>query len=337
MAKEDEKKSKEESHTVHERTLNYYKKTVSLLSVALEVFFLFFIGAIIFLFVASNDASIAHYDNEVLLTQINALKSQIGVLEDQVIVSQLGLPSSQLYHDQFITTFLLRNNIPMNITVQVDDMLAQIQEGYQRRELVQEVNIPMHTKYAQKCYDFALFCATDPSDILSLKNYYGEELQSLKSQGSEYVVLPLGIGTSSVMDFRDFVSPTGFEDELKNLYITRKNDREFLEDIWFIVSSLTSYSQEIKESPRYPLETLLLGGGDCEDTAILFASMLTAANTPWKISFLYTDINNPSAPLNFNHVLVHVDTGVEEFFVETTGHQVMEPYQEVSGSFLRIS
>ena len=43
MVKEGEHKDHEKDHVIHERKLRYYKKTVQLLTFALEMFFLFFI------------------------------------------------------------------------------------------------------------------------------------------------------------------------------------------------------------------------------------------------------------------------------------------------------
>jgi len=43
------------------------------------------------------------------------------------------------------------------------------------------------------------------------------------------------------------------------------------------------------EWPLYPLETLVDGVGDCEDTAILFVSLLRAQGIPCKLAFVDTD------------------------------------------------
>lgn len=62
-----------------------------------------------------------------------------------------------------------------------------------------------------------------------------------------------------------------------------ETDYDFLYETWNIVSQLMVYSEDIGETPRYPLETFLAGGGDCEDTAILFASMIIAAPVDWDV------------------------------------------------------
>lgn len=55
------------------------------------------------------------------------------------------------------------------------------------------------------------------------------------------------------------------------------------------------------DHPLYPLETLADGYGDCEDTAILFVSLLQALNIPSKLAFV--DTNNDRTP---DHVLAFV-------------------------------
>lgn len=337
MVEEGEKRD----HVIHERKLRYYKKTVQLLSVSLEVFVLFFIAAIVFLFVAGVDVQTLEAQNIQLLSQQQVLETKLLTAQEttffqESMLNSLSLPISQLKDDQFVASFIFPNGVFANITVELSDIFSQIQLGYQRRELVEEVNIPMHARYAQYCFNFALFCADDPTDIVELKNYYSSELDVLRLSSPQYIVLPLGATTKTVMDFRDFVTPGGFEEEVQTWFRERKSDEEFLEQLWFIVSQLSSYTGDIKETPRYPLETLLLGGGDCEDMAILFASMLYAADSNWKISFLYTDLQHPEFPYKFNHVLVHVDTGKEEFFIETTNKEMMNPYELVTGELLVI-
>ncbi len=56
------------------------------------------------------------------------------------------------------------------------------------------------------------------------------------------------------------------------------------------------------EWPRYPLETLVDGEGDCEDTAILFVSLLKAQGIACRLAFVDTD--EDAFP---DHVLVLVE------------------------------
>lgn len=40
---------------------------------------------------------------------------------------------------------------------------------------------------------------------------------------------------------------------------------KFIYETWNIATQPTAYSEDIGETPRYPLKTFLAGGGDCEE------------------------------------------------------------------------
>jgi uncharacterized protein YdcH (DUF465 family) len=135
---------------------------------------------------------------------------------------------------------------------------------------------------------------------------------------------------STVVDFRPFVDSYPFRQVVDSVYYGSRNDDEFIRELWFITTQLANYNEEFGEHPRYALETFLAGGGDCEDTAILLASMLRAAPVNWRIGLYYMDTNSPQHPINPNHVMVRVQTGTREYLIETTNNQHMEPYQSIS-------
>ena len=127
-------------------------------------------------------------------------------------------------------------------------------------------------------------------------------------------------------DFSSFISPDEFRNVIPELYMKSSTPQDFISRVWRMVGQLSNYASEDIETPRYPLETLLAGGGDCEDLSILFASMIKAAPVDWYVDILYVDsknINNPQEP---DHVVVFINTGDETFIVETTSDQVMLPY-----------
>lgn len=132
--------------------------------------------------------------------------------------------------------------------------------------------------------------------------------------------------TYQVVDFRPFVDSAPFKEVMPSLYQSSSNDAQFLYEVWNIIGQLSQYTAEIGETPRFPLETLLAGGGDCEDTSILFASLVQAAGTPWSVELVHMDLDYPDRPQSVNHIIVSVDTGNEQFLVETTSSQMMEPY-----------
>jgi len=139
------------------------------------------------------------------------------------------------------------------------------------------------------------------------------------------------------MDFSPFVNGKIFEKVVQPLYSRRTSNEQFVKEMWNMVTQLTIYSTELQETPRYPLETLSEAGGDCEDTAILFASLLKAANANWKIRLVYMDSDNPTELKKVNHVMVYVDDRQGyTALIDTTQHTTMIPYTEVGGYYLDV-
>jgi hypothetical protein len=131
------------------------------------------------------------------------------------------------------------------------------------------------------------------------------------------------------IDYRRFVDPGLFSSFSSYFYERAPSEEAFIQEMWYIVAQLTAYSAEITDTPRYPLETLLAGGGDCEDHAILFASMiLAAAPSSWTVDLVYMDSYNPTNPQTINHMIVYIDTGNHSYTVEATRKDFMEPYSE---------
>jgi hypothetical protein len=131
------------------------------------------------------------------------------------------------------------------------------------------------------------------------------------------------------MNFQPFVDPAPFKDIMSQLYYEVGQDEQaFLHETWYIMGQLTGYVTDdtLHETPRYPLETLLSGGGDCEDTSILFASLIKAAPVNWQVYLFYMDGENPANTQAVNHVIVLVETPTAKHYIETTSHSTMEPY-----------
>lgn len=131
-----------------------------------------------------------------------------------------------------------------------------------------------------------------------------------------------------VPDYRYFVDSSPFINVISGLYYQSANSDAFVQELWHIVAQLTTYSADITDTPRFPLETLLAGGGDCEDTAILFASMVLAAPVDWKVQLVYLDGNHPTKPLEMNHVAVYLVTESRPYDVETTEKDIIDPYPD---------
>ncbi|MCK5586348.1 PKD domain-containing protein, partial [Candidatus Bipolaricaulota bacterium] len=82
-----------------------------------------------------------------------------------------------------------------------------------------------------------------------------------------------------------------------------QDEDEFIHEALAFVQGAISYQADPPgiEHPLYPLETLADGDGDCEDTAILFVSLLKAMDVSCKLAFV--DTNDDGSP---DHVLALV-------------------------------
>ncbi len=141
-----------------------------------------------------------------------------------------------------------------------------------------------------------------------------------------------------VGDFRSFIDMAAFKDVMASLYEQSPDDYTFIKEVWNLVGQLVQYQSEKGEIPRFPLETLVGGAGDCEDYAILFASLIEAAPVKWKVDFVYLNSNSPLDPKGISdHVIIYIDTGNEKHYIETTSRQTMEPYTKgVAGWYLPV-
>lgn len=81
------------------------------------------------------------------------------------------------------------------------------------------------------------------------------------------------------------------------------HEMEFIHEALAFVQGAIAYRADPPgtEHPLYPLETLTDGLGDCEDTAILFVSLLRAKDIPSKLAFV--DTGGDGTP---DHVLAFV-------------------------------
>jgi len=150
------------------------------------------------------------------------------------------------------------------------------------------------------------------------------------------VSLKNGDTTYTIGDFRPYVRSEFFSEVVSSLYQESADEMVFTREAFNLVTQLTVYSKEIGEVPRWPVETLTEAGGDCEDLAILFASLLKAAPYPYELSFVYMDIDNPTDPQDINHVIVWVETDDWKLFVEVTSDQGWDYYESVVGWYHKL-
>ena len=129
--------------------------------------------------------------------------------------------------------------------------------------------------------------------------------------------------TVIVRDHTRFVDDESFAKVVDEIYDNAASDKQFLYELWFITSQLTTYSTDIGEDPRWALETFTEAGGDCEDLVILIASMLKSSEHTdgWKIQMVYFDADNPLSKSDVDHVALYVETDEFATFVESTNKE----------------
>ncbi len=170
-------------------------------------------------------------------------------------------------------------------------------------------------------------------EISDLKYLGLQDIANKFVKGSKYTQLS---GQGKFLDFRPYVIEEPFEPLALSFFSRHPDDESKIKEVWNMVTQLNTYSKEITETPRLPLETLLLGGGDCEDLAILTASILKAMPAEWDVKLVYMDTDNPADLREINHVTVYIDTGKYETFVECTQGVIMSPWKLVDGFYLEL-
>jgi len=170
-------------------------------------------------------------------------------------------------------------------------------------------------------------------DISELNQLGLSSISQRFNNGSKYVNLG---GRFRSLDFRPYISKENFPNLASGFFSRHADDESRIKEVWNMVTQLCPYTGEMKETPRLPLETLLFGGGDCEDLAILTASILKAMSPDWTVQLVYMDGDNPTSIQTMNHVTVFVDTGKSKTFVESTQKSIMSPYTSVDGFYVNV-
>lgn len=155
---------------------------------------------------------------------------------------------------------------------------------------------------------------------------YRAIIEKPEPQGKKFLHSEHGV-VYSVRDHTKFVDSSSFSHWADDVFErvnfndgmnqTSRNS-QFVYEVWYIISQLTAYSPDIDEDPRWPLETLVEGGGDCEDFAVLVASILRASphTKDWQIQLVYFDSDHPDQPENVNHVSLFIKTDEFETYVD---------------------
>jgi hypothetical protein len=117
-------------------------------------------------------------------------------------------------------------------------------------------------------------------------------------------------------DYRPFVVSKSFSNVVPILASQYPDGISFAKEMFNLVTQLDVYSTE--DLPHWPVETLTEAGGDCKNLSILFASLIKASSFPYKVQFIYVDIDNPNKPITVNHVFVGVTLGTTTAYVDCT-------------------
>ncbi len=151
------------------------------------------------------------------------------------------------------------------------------------------------------------------------------------------ITLQSGDEIYAVRDYRPYVHGDEFTQVVPQLYARTSGGREFVQEVFHMVSQLTVYADDIGNNPRWPIETLTEGRGDCEDLTILLASLLKAAPYDYTLKFVYTDASNPTQPQYPDHVLLAIEDGEEwRVFTECTSDSGWRFYDHVKGWFFEF-
>lgn len=132
-----------------------------------------------------------------------------------------------------------------------------------------------------------------------------------------------------------------FTNVIDDVYDNSYSNSDFIWEVWHIVSQLTVYDEDIHEysEGRYALETFTRGGGDCEDLVILVADMLMSSRytDDWTFEYVFMDADSPTDPQTLNHVILAIDDGEYQYYIEATAAPSWDYYPEgVSGWWFEV-
>ena len=137
----------------------------------------------------------------------------------------------------------------------------------------------------------------------------------------KYINLQFANGTTvQELDYTQFVGHD-FSKSIDQIYDNSGSDDQFVYEVWYIVSQMTTYSLDLTNGNLWPLQVMTRAGGDCKDLSILIADMIRSSShtANWEVKLVYMDYNNPSNPKTINHMIVEVNTGKKLYKIEATG------------------
>jgi len=239
-----------------------------------------------------EEKNILYSDNSELQKELDNVKNDYILMQTQHDTVATALGAAETQQKQLEQQLTISKQPPYTV-IQAREVIWTFKDS---KGEVYNWNMPIDT-YRK------MITLQEPQDIIKLKYDDG------------YV--------SSVRDHTKFVDSISFAKVIDELYSNAGSDYQFVYEVWYIVSQMTTYSTDIQDDPRWALETFTEGGGDCEDTAILIASMLKSLERTkdWKIQMVFFDFHNPDKPKEMNHVALSVKTDAFKVYVESTAKQ----------------
>jgi hypothetical protein len=144
-----------------------------------------------------------------------------------------------------------------------------------------------------------------------LYQYYGEKMRIPTEDYSVYVTHPHDDDYISTIigRFDEIALEEGYDEEQEvNLVIAFVQSLPYAPD---------DVSTSFDEYPRYPIETLVDGGGDCEDTSILASALLDSMGYGVVLVSLPNHVGVGVAADAYGTYWLH--EGTKYFYIETTG------------------
>ncbi|QQR93188.1 MAG: transglutaminase family protein [Candidatus Iainarchaeum archaeon] len=297
-----------------------------------------------------NGSKNSPVDANNLPDEITQLKSELAVVKDQKnrleeeynklnnnnpriltvlpVDSGVNPPYTLIHGRQFEFSFKLLSGDIETWTLPIESYERSYFRGEYLRTLAPEIIQEQYSIYN----NYVNFCnAMVAAGVnVNCENYLSSTLRSVKEFENENSIPRININLNGVnenfYDYTFFINSGPFINVVKPIKDAATDDYAIIEELFNIIKQGPVYVKEIKETPRYPIETLTGGGGDCEDTSILMASLLKAVDPNWEVKLYYIDGDNPKSPEKINHVIVYVDTGKVQTFIETTSKGEMNPY-----------
>ena len=147
-------------------------------------------------------------------------------------------------------------------------------------------------------------------------------LQSALGQSPDVIPISLNGESFHAVDLSGFVNNGSFTGVVDEIYRNSNDNADFVWNLWHVVSQLDvdeSYMYA-NSTGVYAIETLVRGSGDYEDLVILMADMLVSSEytADWTIQYVYMDMYNPLDAQDVNHVILYVDDGMRDYYIDVT-------------------